>query len=86
MFKIGQKVICIDATQNQYLIEGNIYTISGFDNSFFEGVYLAEPETKKHYVAFYVHRFRPLVENKKETDITIFQKLLNSITKELENV
>lgn len=79
MFRIGMKVVCIDATPRKIpvavLQKGAIYTIVALpycpDGE--HGVELAEVESQAIF-GFWKDRFRPLVERK--TSIEIFQRML----------
>jgi hypothetical protein len=89
MFFIGQKVVCVDATQpeERSLVAGLLY----FDNDLRRGaiytvqrVGLTHPGDPEHLPCIEVdgadgwpvwaHRFRPVVERK--TDISCFTKLI----------
>ena len=89
MFRINQKVVCVDAGQSAYglpvrLKRGAIYTVTGIvdrggNNC---GLYLAETtgiHDLRHHPAFRATRFRPAVERK--TDISIFQEILRKATR-----
>lgn len=85
MFRVGQKVVCVDASgaASPFIIKGGIYTIAGFDarrasNSDRPGLFLAEVDSTdrgRYYGSFLANRFRPVVERK--TDISIFKAMLN---------
>lgn len=91
-FHIGQRVVCVDALGNCFLMQGVQYTVSGFRNlmSGVPGVYLAEVSHRygdgsiDPHTPFYASRFRPIVESK--TDISIFTKMLTGVPNELEGV
>lgn len=74
MFRIGQKVVCVDASDfaESYLVEGKIYTVISLTGRFLPGLILVDAEDPGGWAAW---RFRPVVERK--TDIAIFTKMLN---------
>lgn len=86
MFRLGQKVVCIDDSKNSAgdesgLRKGSIYTINAVfpfqarDEDY--GVQLYEivaPHSPYHLHAFRASRFRPIVDGK--TDISIFREML----------
>ncbi len=87
MFRIGQKVICVDADGANNLVLGSVYTVK-FVYSFrftvwhtrningeFYSVKLYEAETDPGFSGFCSARFKPVDERK--TDISIFKKMLN---------
>lgn len=85
MFKVGQKVVCVDASPTTSglrcaLTEGFVYTVSGIEDFELQGVggiYVAEAtgiDDAFHHPAFRITRFRPAVERK--TSIEIFTKML----------
>lgn len=96
MFRVGQKVVCVDAkfTNNlniPELIEGNIYTIKSFDAV--GGVFLCEETllpnwtSQKRNIGFSATRFRPIVS--RPTSIEFAHKILRSVfspTKESADV
>lgn len=81
-FYVGQKVVCVDATNADALTQGAIYTIkylgfwpaqSGLDGEIVScGVGLFEAESVG--LGFDARRFKPVVERK--TDISIFTDML----------
>ena len=79
MFRVGQKVVCVDAScvasglAFSPLSEGGIYTIRAAD--VLMGVLLVEVPCPSPFVAFRPERFRHAVERK--TDISIFTAMLN---------
>ena len=85
MFRVGQKVVCIDAKPRKRghvarLTEGSVYTISKLgpgDNDGAE-LFLVEMGAISHpWFGFYADRFRPAVERK--TDISVFTKILDNV-------
>lgn len=85
MFKVGQKVVCVDSIDNPHLRKDDIYTVIGLGEITAEitGVLLAET-SHPGGCPFYVSRFRPVVERK--TDISVLQALLVPGAKILETV
>jgi hypothetical protein len=93
VFRVGQKVVCIDADGAPRLSLGAIYTIKDIDGPrlfswrgrIYEnvGIYLEEAICEDGHKGFAPFRFRPVVETK--TDISIFQKMLTP-KKEKSNV
>lgn len=81
-FRVGQKVVCVDAAGSEKVKEGTVYTvtwvsdwpaISGLDGCVVSrGLALAEVEANG--IGFDARRFRPVVERK--TNITIFKAML----------
>ena len=78
-FKVGQKVVCVDARPRQVsrtiLRHGEIYTIVALPMSpdGLQGVEVAEVKSIAPF-GFWANRFRPVVERK--TDISVFTKML----------
>ena len=67
-FRIGDTVVCINASGNCYLAEGETYTITGFGPVDDEpGVYLAERAHRSN-CPFFRSRFRPVVKPKASTE------------------
>jgi hypothetical protein len=90
-FRIGQKVACINASNNNRLVLGAVYTITGIDTGKLRdmenggralGLFLAEVQHGRTDIPFYAIRFRPLVERK--TDISDLIKLTK--VREMEDV
>lgn len=84
MFRIGEKVVCVEGSSTYPLIKGQIYTISGmgkFGRSVLVDV--AEVQTDAKH-AWYQHRFRPVVQRK--TDISVLEALLVPGAKILDGV
>ena len=95
MFRVGQKVVCVDASiryQNPPwnkpipLVKGRVYTIRGSENGGgVLGVYLFEtksnlpPFPDGSERSFCADRFRPIVERK--TDISIFTEMFSPVRK-----
>ena len=88
MYRKGQKLVCVDAesrwpdVKTTPLKEGKTYTYHGMARN--GGLLLVEVVAGIHFHGFYEDRFRPAVEPKKKTDISVFEKLLN--TKKLEEL
>jgi hypothetical protein len=91
MFRIGQKVVCVDALSGKGTwradipIEGKIYTIEAFDDDEEYGLGLILFEIKNADIwnySFGAHRFRPVVE--RATDISIFTEMLIPASKHTE--
>ncbi len=81
-FYVGQKVVCVKADNEvspQYLREGAVYTVSGFNGPF--GLVLAEVKIAKPWGGFRRERFRPITERK--TSIEIFKAMLNPSKQEV---
>jgi hypothetical protein len=79
MFRVGQKVVCVDIRPTQSglkipLTKGEIYTISAMDTTPDEFGGLAFYLAENDWSVFYHWRFRPIVERK--TDISIFKAML----------
>ncbi len=89
MFRVGQKVVCIDddwgsapmGGQVQYLpTKNDVYTVraitvNGNGKVFIRLHEIVNPQTDKHHEAeFWAECFRPVAERK--TDISVFRKLL----------
>ena len=72
MFKIGEKVVCINPIGN--LTENKIYTVEGF-NSYDNGLILKEIKSIKYVGAFKSFRFRKL-------DYEFAENLLSEIAKD----
>ncbi len=90
-FRVGQKVVCVEGptrplTSIQQQI-GEVYTVratrlSAASN--IPSVLLDEIVNEFNPVSgtewgFYAFRFRPVVENKRKTDIAVFQRILDSV-------
>lgn len=81
MFRVGQKVVCVDASHwksrrtdaDQKLVLSAVYTIQAIEGTHFEfpSVKIEELYPDKWMRA---NRFRPIVERK--TDISIFTAML----------
>lgn len=93
MFYVGQKVVCVDASEMlndggfrrdaPMLSEGSIYTVIATRSvGPFHGVQVAEVRpSEEHLWGFLASRFRPIVERK--TDISIFTDMLTPKTEEV---
>ena len=80
MFRVGQKVVCVDASGNASLVlrEGNIYVVIGpaeikaaKDCVMIDCKPLNQLRGNRDWMA---SRFRPIIERK--TDISIFKAML----------
>jgi hypothetical protein len=97
MFRVGQKIVCVDSrsgsgrwTDNDGPVEGSIYTVR---RCFVDGdgdaiLHLAEiargPVARMRHgdnAGYSATRFRPIVERK--TDISIFTKMLTPSDKKI---
>jgi hypothetical protein len=85
-FRVGQKVVCIDAAQfpgfrwhpdADIPRVGEVYTVTGiFQKDGKPGVVLKEiKNVEEVYSGYRASRFRPAVDRK--TDISVFTKILN---------
>ena len=72
-FRVGQKVVCVDATGTYLVCKGNVYTVTGVDTPFIEIDHTEVPSFDDHR-GMLASRFRPVVERK--TDISIFTRML----------
>lgn len=87
MFKIGQKVVCVDASSPpirghrsdpDWPVKGQIYTVADLRIDPSSGLPALQTEEQgSKYVWYQRRRFRPLVERK--TDISIFTKILSGV-------
>lgn len=94
MFRVGQKVVCVDASQpritgNKHdLKKGAIYTVAAagliHPSDVKELPCILVEELPDHTDGLWQHRFRPIVEHK--TDISIFKRLLVPSSKIRETV
>ena len=83
MFRVGQKVVCVDAEGSPSLVKNKIYTISHIRSKahshwrgqfgFWIGLFLHETNPR-FSGGFAPQRFRPVVERK--TDISVFTEML----------
>jgi hypothetical protein len=72
MFRIGQKVVCVDAKGVPLaLVEGRVYVILRITPPY---LYLAGVCGERPTAGMYADRFRPIVE--KKTDISVFEEIL----------
>lgn len=60
MFKVGQKVVCIKATQSGSVKEGEIYTVKAVGFNYEYWVRLEEANPSQGYVNFSAWRFREI--------------------------
>lgn len=80
MFKVGQKVVCVDASPDPFgralqVKKGQVYTVSAVLCGGI-GITLVEIScTDAH--GWWASRFRPVVERK--TDISVFQAMLKQV-------
>lgn len=83
MFHVGQKIICVDVSENENLRLDAVYTVTWCGKYRFRseryGVHLAETRQDIHSVPFFASRFRPVVERK--TSISVFTEILRKNTK-----
>lgn len=77
MFKVGQKVVCIEGTPSGSVKEGKIYTFVGYSRVHPQGVLLKEAKSKHGDAGFWEHRFRPV-------DDTWVDELLCKLIEEVE--
>lgn len=96
MFRVGQKVVCIDDSGDVYPrpVLGVVYTIASVryidhdvacDTGW--GVTLVELptfETEDYFAEYRASRFRPAVD--KPTDITVFTEMLTPASRKLVDV
>lgn len=91
-FRVGQKVVCINATGSAVLRKGHIYTVwetfgfvlptgLGVEDT---GISLVEIEPQTSHYGFAASRFRPAVEPGTETGMSILRELLNKADKPIE--
>ena len=78
MFKVGQKVVCINAKGSQNLVENEIYTVVRcWDDGAGGALLLKEVEPNFGHYAFFPHRFRAV-------DDTWVDELLYKLIQEVE--
>ncbi|HOK13899.1 MAG TPA: hypothetical protein PK007_03120 [Candidatus Kapabacteria bacterium] len=77
MFKVGQKVVCINANGTVYLKEKEIYTVIGFHEQYPDAVLLAEGKNDIGRKGFWQWRFR-------EIDDSWVEELLCKLMSEVE--
>ena len=77
MFRIGQKIVCVDNVCSSCLRRGHVYVchgnFAGSNGNVFVQVDCCG-EQHHHRPSWFSSRFRPLVERK--TDISVFKKML----------
>lgn len=78
-FRVGQKVVCVDASDAPMLRLNSIYTVVGIlSDPWGEGLQVNETSPAAYgddwWTGFRAERFRPIVERK--TGISIFTKML----------
>lgn len=78
-FRVGQKVVCVDATGQCILKRGEVYTVCGFNHS--PGILFLQLEELPHGPGngWYANRFRPVTD--KPTSIEIFHRILDEASK-----
>ena len=76
MFRVGQKVVCVNAAGfESFIARGSVYQIRSINIEFGQiWLRLAEIAPRVDQAGFCSTRFRPLVERK--TDISIFKAML----------
>jgi hypothetical protein len=75
IFRVGQKVVCVDDSGSVALKRGDIYVVTSLVSRYCLpsiGIDVCEPRTGSNI--WFARRFRPIVERK--TDISIFTKML----------
>lgn len=75
MFRVGQKIVCVDATPNEWdprplLRKDHVYTVHGLSDG---SLLLAEVVRPEGFRGFRASRFRPA------TDISLFTSMLNNV-------
>jgi hypothetical protein len=77
MFRVGQKVVCVDDTNTGLVVRDAIYTVRNVRGRFLDlvGIFAMSGGMD----GMLASRFRPAVERK--TDITIFTAMLNPAKK-----
>ena len=78
MFKIGQKVVCVNANGSHHLIEGEIYTVTGTVAHIPKTVAIKEAKPNEGTVGFWEWRFRATVDN------NWVEEVLHKILEEVE--
>lgn len=79
MFRIGQKVVCVDASDTQCVVEGNIYEVSAVGRKYLCLVWMESDAVRSTQLRGMCRtRFRPVVE--KKTDISCFTEILRRET------
>ena len=84
-FRVGQKVVCVNANGADTLTKNAIYTIKctagygvlSLDDTFGPGVLLNEAEPNQGDSGFDSRRFRPVVERK--TSIELFHQIRRDV-------
>lgn len=76
MFKVGQKVVCVNNKGTSQLIEKNKYTIKSFVCDCY-GVLLEEVSPSEGFDGFLISRFRPL-------DETFAESVLENIKEQIK--
>lgn len=84
MFRVGQKIVCVDASGTNGIVENGVYTVSDkcpecavdgfFGPMTFISIVGEAHDSGLKCNGWRASRFRPLVERK--TDISIFTKML----------
>ena len=78
MFRVGQKVVCVNALGTRGLVVGKEYEVSYVHHDHCIAVGF-DPRPLDYHIAYSSGRFRPIVERK--TDISIFTEMLNPTRK-----
>lgn len=79
-FSVGQTVVCIDAKGCEpFLRNGQTYVVESIVSIWLRLVGVAEQFKPLH--GFNQRRFRPVQERKKETDISVFNKILDDVSR-----
>lgn len=91
MFRVGQKVVCVDATvynaawgANEEPTVGKVYTVTGYGDSIFGNYPVIHVAESHNPLGYRASRFRPIVE--RETDISIFKAMLTPAGRKRETV
>jgi hypothetical protein len=78
-FRVGQKVVCVDAGGTVCVVKGGVYDVVGIKGEF---LHLDRLETAAICLGgMLATRFRPAVENK--TDISVFTKILDDVSRKV---
>lgn len=77
MFKVGQKVVCINSKGTAFLKENEIYTVVGFHELYPDAVLLSEAKNANGRKGFWQWRFR-------EIDDSWAEELLCKLMSEVE--
>lgn len=89
MFRIGQKVVCVDIKGLKtppwnVLCVNKIYTIARVGGVPWHDKPLVDlfetPKSNNAWPVYYMHRFRPLIERKTDAGMAILKKILDRET------